>query len=128
MDPQRDHPLRGSWEWLAFAARLPAKPLTVNAPAAPQRLYSGRCLLTGMCLYNSAAVGAAVVFYDGTDTNGLAAGQIHFAATSGNFGPLATGPILLESGLVLSPGAGTVVGAVYVIPLDVHFGTTPPGE
>lgn len=119
--------LKGSWEWLAFAAQLPARPLIVPSTAAAYLVMGGRAILTGADLANTATVGGAVVIDDGTSSNGSNVAQIGFAAgVTVNYRAPGQG-VLLEQGCFLIPQGITVQGVMFLIPLW-HYPGGPPGE
>lgn len=119
--------LAGSWEWLEFAARLPAKYVPLAQTGADKLIMSGRCLLLGADLFNMATNGGTVTIYDGTSANGSVAAQIGFPAdTTVNYRSPGQG-VLLEQGCWLSPSSVTVQGCVFVVPLW-HGPRTPPGD
>jgi hypothetical protein len=118
---------KSSWDWLRFAAALPAKPEPVNNLSAGKLIYKGRCIAIGCALNNSSTNGGILTVYDGEDANGTNAGAYGFAASNSlkqTFGLLG---VLHEIGVFLSPSAGSLTGALWVIPLW-QYNVTPPGE
>lgn len=118
---------KGSWEWLSFAASLPAKPIPITALSAATKGYTGRCIAVGLALDNTATVGGKLTVYDGQDTGGTTIGIYGFAAsnqvkqTFGIFG------VLCEIGVYLSTVGGLLAGSLWVVPLW-EYNITPPGE
>lgn len=119
--------LKESWEWLSFAASLPAKPFQFSALTAGRLLNSGRYILVGVSLNNISTNAGVLTLYDGQDTNGEISGVVPFAASAGAAQTFGTRGVLMEIGIYLNPSAGSVTGTVYAVPL-AHYNNTPPGE
>lgn len=123
----REHALEGSWDWLEWAAGLPSKPVPVPLGSAAITVFSGRCILTGLTVTNSAASGGTLIVHDGLDTNGNPAVRLGIGANStGGYNAPVRG-ILMELGVTVNPNTLTLQGSVYVVPLW-HYGETAPGE
>lgn len=121
------HTLKGSWEWLAFAAALPSQPFQFVAVTAGQLLLSGRYLVTGITINNSATVAGTVTLYDGQDTTGTIALTQHFSASGTQTTPTVPNGVMCEIGVFMNVTAGNISGAVWAVPLSLIAGT-PPGE
>lgn len=115
------------WEWMSFAATLPAKPFQFLNLAANKYLLSFRCIVVGLSLNNSATAGGLLTLYDGQDANGEIIAQQGYAASSTVNQLLGTTGVLAENGVFLGVSGGTLTGAVWAIPLW-HYNVTPPGE
>lgn len=124
---QRITGLKGSWEWLNFAAQLPANPVQFSGVAGGRLVYSGRCILTGGAFSNSATTAGSVSILDGQDGNG---GAVAFQAVAASAGVPLVLPgqgILLEVGAYMVASAAVLAGALYLIPLW-HDEYTAPGD
>lgn len=118
--------LKGSWDWLEFAAQLPANPQAVTTQSANGLIYSGRCVLTGAFLNNTATTAGSVQLLDGQDAKGLlVAGAQLPAATITPITAPAQG-ILCENGVFMVLATAIVSGSVLIIPLW-HDEYTAPG-
>lgn len=125
---QGDDPgLKGSWEWLQWAARLPAKPIPFATSAANLQLFTGRCIFWGVQVINTSTTAGIMTAYDGRDTTGPELGSSSIAA-SGRAGLTAPAVgVLCESGVYLALSSSTVTGSLLCTPLW-HYPFTPPGE
>lgn len=119
--------LAGSWEWLEFAARLPARPVPIASGSAVLTVYSGRCIFTGLSLTNSGGSGGTALVYDGLDVSGTPAARMGIGANSTSQFAAPGQGILMEIGVTLNPATLTLQGTAYVVPLW-HGPRTPPGE
>lgn len=118
--------LESSWEWLRFAASLPAIPVPLPNLTQNTLLYSGRCILTGLNVDNTGGGSGAFNLRNGVDNTGEYIGIYRLASTAGvqqNFGTLG---VMLDIGLFAEIATVTMRGAVFVIPLW-HYGITAPG-
>jgi hypothetical protein len=118
--------LKGDWEWLRFAASLPAIPVTLPSLSANTLLYPGRCILTGLNVENQGAGSGVFNLRNGMDNTGEYIAILPLGATasaSQQFGSLG---VLLDIGLFAEIVSVTMRGAVFVIPLW-HYGFTAPG-
>jgi hypothetical protein len=118
---------KGSWDWLRFAAGLPASPYPFTAQTSNLLLLSGRWIVKGVSWANPTAGGGLMNMLDGQDatgtmfyTQGYATGQSFTQALGGD-------GLLMEQGVFLVPGGGTLTGAVWAIPLWA-YDITPPGN
>lgn len=119
--------LKGSWEWLEFAAQLPANPQMITGQAGNKLIYSGRCILTGACVNNTATTAGTVQLLDGQDaTGGLVAGG-NVAASGITNVPVNGQGILCEVGVFLVVATATLTGSILIIPLW-HDEYTAPGD
>lgn len=119
--------LAGSWEWLHFAARLPAQPVPFTNVAAGQVLYPGRCIFLGATFNNAGTAAGRLDILDGLDGNGGIAWRFPAAASALGGGAVPSNGILMEVGVFLNPSGVTLTGAGLVIPLW-HDRRTPPGD
>jgi len=118
---------KGSWEWLRFAAGLPAKAIPINSVSASGQLVSGRYIVTGISLNNSATTGGLVTLHDGGDASGVVILEAGFSASSTAQVAVPSRGVLTEIGIYLSLAGGLVSGCVYAIPLWA-YNLTPPGQ
>lgn len=121
------HTLKGSWEWLEFAASLPSQPNQFIAVTAGQLLLSGRYLVTGITINNTSTNAGTVTLYDGQDTTGTIVLAQHFSASGTQTTPTVPNGVLCEIGVFMNVTAGSISGAVWAVPLSEIAGT-PPGE
>lgn len=119
--------LKGSWEWLKFAAQLPANPILFNNVTGHLTVFSGRCIVTGMSAFNSSVSGSNVDLYDGTDGSGIPFDVLPFGSSAPFSRTYGGQGILLESGLHMYTGAATLAGSAWLIPLW-HDDYTEPGD
>ena len=66
---RKDRGLKGSWEWLEYAAQLPAKAVNFTT-SADTLIYGGRCIYMGFTMANNAVGGGNFNLYNGRDANG----------------------------------------------------------
>lgn len=118
---------KGRWDWLNFAAGLPAKPFQLKAVTASQTMTSGRYIFVGGVFNNTATTAATVTVYDGQDATGEIIGQVTVPASSSLSLNTANDGVLAEIGLFVAVSGGTVTGSVWAVPLW-HYNITPPGE
>lgn len=124
---QHGRGLKGSLEWLAFVANLPARIEPINVPLGGGLVVPGRGILTGVNLINSATAASTVTLIDGQDSKGLNIAQ-YTVAGSGNLSPnFPVKGVLVEIGVFLSYSGGLISGSVYVVPLW-RYPFTAPGE
>lgn len=119
--------LKGSWEWLQFAAQLPAKPIPLLASSGTVVAYSGRCIYLGINLINSATTAGRAVVYDGLDTTGPVLDLGAVAASGILSANTAAAGVFCEMGVTVALTSIVVTGSVLVVPLW-HYFHTPPGE
>ena len=127
MNRERIAGLKGSWEWLEFAAQLPAKPVPLVSLAASGALYSGRCILAGASVTNTATTAGQLNLLDGTDSKGQIVSVLPLAAGAAAYPVFGPAGVLMELGVFATVTTATITGSVYVIPLW-HEWLTPPGE
>ena len=118
--------LKGSWEWLEFAAQLPAKPMPLVSATANTLVYSGRCILAGASVFNNGTAAGGINLLDGLDGKGAIVTLIPLAANSGQTLELAPQGVLMEIGVFATISTATITGSIYIIPLW-HERLTPPG-
>lgn len=119
--------LAGSWEWLRYAAQLPAKSVPFAGAAADMLLYSGRCLLTGGVVNNGNAGGQTFALRDGQDASGVLLYQVFLNTGSNAYPALPPNGVLCEIGVWAHVSGGPMSGSVFVVPLW-HGPRTPPGD
>lgn len=123
---ERTRSLKASWEWVEFAAGLPARHATVPGPTAWGQVVAGANILMGATISNASGAAVTVTIWDGADATGDPLAVLVVAA---NGGLPWTGPssgILAEVGIfIASPGAN-VTGVIHYVPLE-HNWNTPPG-
>ena len=125
--PRRIKGLEGSWEWLEFAASLPARPIIFGPVSADTQLFTGRCLYKGFTMANNAAGGGNFNLYDGRDANGPPL-NLDFPSNGSTINRFTFGAgVLCESGIFLHVSTGPMVGSLFIVPLW-HGEFTPPGE
>lgn len=124
---ERVHGLKGSWDWLGYAASLPGKPVPLLSSSGTFTPFPGRCIYLGVNLINSGTAAGRVIAYDGLDATGPVI-DVAAIPASGivSAGTTASG-VLCENGVTLAVTGATVIGSVIVIPLW-HYPWTPPGE
>lgn len=123
----RRESLEGDWDWLAFAADLPSRPIPFTALTTGQVALSGRCLVTGISGVNAATTAGRISIFDGTDSTGVQVWQASGAASSLFTSNVPGKGILCEIGCFLLASTMTATGSVLLIPLW-HYDFTPPGE
>lgn len=116
-----------SWEWLQFAASLPAMPIPLPSLAASQILYSGRCLLTGYSLQNNGTAAGGVNLLNGQDTTGLIAVILPLTAQQAVSNTAGTMGVLMDMGVYAQITTAVIRGSVYIVPLE-HLPFTMPGH
>lgn len=114
-----------SWADLAGMASLPAKAFQFLALAASELLLSGRYIVTGLSVNNSATVGGLLTVHDGQDANGVIVAEQGFAASSTNSQIVGTNGVLCESGVFLELAGGLVSGCIWAVPLWTYNITAP---
>lgn len=119
--------LKGSWDWLQFAAQLPAKPVPLLASSGTVVAYSGRCIYLGINLINTATTAGRVVAYDGLDTTGPVIDVAAVAATAVLATPRPASGVFCELGITVALTSIVVSGSVLIVPLW-HYPDSPPGE
>lgn len=124
---RRGRDQKSSWEWLQFAASLPADPIPLNGALTGQLVETGRQILMGGSLVNSASVARTWNVYDGYDNTGVQVAQITVPA-AGN-APLAmpAAGVLFETAVFARFSGGLVTGSLWVVHLW-KYPFTPPGE
>lgn len=119
--------LARSWDWLYFAAQLPANPIPVPSTSASKLVYSGRCILTGGVFTNSGGGAGSVQLLDGQDNTGTLVGAAAVAAGATSPITIAGQGVLCELGVYLVVTTATIIGSAWIIPLW-HDQKTPPGD
>lgn len=119
--------LKGSWEWLALANQLPSLAVPFTNPPAGSIIYSGRCIVRGASIQNTDTAGHQFTLHNGMDASGVIVGDFGPPASSRNVYLLAAEGVLCDIGVFLVASAATMVGSVYLVPLE-HYPFGPPGE
>lgn len=124
---RRPHDLKGSWEWLAFAATLPADPVALTGAPTGQLVGTGRHILMGGTLVNTATTASTWNVYDGMDNTGTQIAQVTVPA--GGNAPLAmpASGVLCETAVFARYSGGLVTGSLWIVHLW-KYPFTPPGE
>lgn len=124
---ERTRNLKASWEWVEFAAGLPARHAAVPGPTAWGQVVPGANLFMGATIANASGAAVTVTIRDGADVSGDPMAVLVVPANSGlpYVGP--SSGILAEVGIfIASPGAN-VSGVIHYVPLE-HNQNTPPGD
>lgn len=116
---------KGDWRWLSFAASLPASPFQFKAVSASQQLLTGRYIVTGASVFNTATTAGTLALYDGMDANGQLIIVESAAASASQDLPIGSNGVLTEIGVYLSLTTATFTGVVWAIPLS-RYNITPP--
>lgn len=118
--------LRGSWEWMSYAASLPSKIVPLNNLTTSTGLFSGPCIFTGYNIDNTAGGSGACNFRDGTDNTGPYVAINRLPGTAGATFTFGNKGVFCENGVYAEIVTVTMRGAIFVIPLW-HYDFTPPG-
>lgn len=124
---RRGRDLKASWDWLKFAANLPADPIPLNGSLTGQIVESGRQILMGGTLINSGTVASTWNIYDGMDGTGTQIAQITVPAAGNIPLQMPAAGVLCEIGLFAKFSGGLVTGSLWVVHLW-KYPFTPPGE
>lgn len=119
--------LEGSWEWLEFAAGLPAKVIAWPNGSAGGLVASGRLLVTGGWVNNGATTAGLAQLFDGISSTALEIARVPAAASSPTLFSFPNKGLLCEIGLFVATNSTVIGGAMYIIPLW-HGEFTAPGE
>lgn len=114
------------WEWLSFAASLPAKPFQFVNLSSGKALFNFRAIVVGVSLNNSATTGGLLTVYDGQDTTGEIIAQQGYGASSTQSQTFGNVGVLAENAVFLGIGGGVLTGTLWAIPLW-RYNITPPG-
>jgi hypothetical protein len=124
---RRNRGLKSSWEWLEYAAGLPARHVAMPGPTNWGQVVGGANLLMGATIANASGAAVTVTIRDGADVSGDPMAVLVVPANSGLPWAGPASGIMAEIGIfIASPGA-SVTGVVHYIPLE-HEQRTPPGE
>lgn len=124
---RRDRTFEGSWDWLAFAAGLPAKAILIPNISADTQLFTGRCIYMGFTIANNAVGGGNFNLYDGRDATGYPL-NLDFPSNGSTINRYLSGPgVLVENGIFCHVSTGPMLGSLFIIPLW-HSRNTAPGE
>lgn len=119
--------LKGSWDWLAGASQLPAKPMAYAVGVGAGLVMSGRAILRGGFTGNGNAVAGHLSVYDGLDANGVEVWRVAVPASGVANLNIPDGGILLEIGCWVVSVGSSCSGSLILVPLW-HYPFTPPGE
>lgn len=119
--------LKGSFEWLALAATLPADPVPLPSGGGSGLVESGRHIFAGMAVVNTATTAGTVSILDGQDSHGQPIASFPIPASGGLNPSLPTGGILLEVGCYIVVTGAILSGGIHLIHLW-RYPYTPPGE
>lgn len=119
--------LKGEWEWLFTANSLPAIAIPFTNPPAGSIIYSGRCIVRGATIHNTDTAGHQFTLLNGMDSTGVVVGDFGPPASSRNVYSISDSGILCDIGVFLVASAATMIGSVFLVPLE-HYGFSPPGE
>jgi hypothetical protein len=117
----------GNWEWLRFAASLPAKPVQFIAQSTNRELFSGRCIVREITGLNNGVAGGTLTLNDGGDASGTLVLTQGYAASASFSHSIAAFGALCEIGLFLVTGGQSLTGNVLLVPLW-EYNITPPGD
>lgn len=118
---------RDSWEWLAFAASLPSRPVPFSSVSGNTQLFTGRCILTGVTFNNLATTSGVVQLLDGQDATGAPAWQVHAGGSNQAQSILPNNGVLMDIGVFMAVSTVTITGSILVIPL-LAYDKTPPAH
>lgn len=120
--------LKRSYEWLGYAAGLPAKPVPFTSQSGNQVLAAGRHILMGVSFRNLSTFGGAITLNDGLDANSIPLVTVGFGGSATVLQPIAANGIMCEIGVFLNSLSGCVLtGSAWIVPLW-NYPSTPPGE
>jgi hypothetical protein len=126
MDPARRDWELGSREWLHWAAGLPGRPLYLSGQAGSQQLMTGRLIIKGLMLSNSATAAGLFDLIDGSGNNGNIFASVTVPASGSVTPTFGAAGLLLEQGLYFTAVTGAFTGGIYVVPLwDYPFTPVP---
>lgn len=127
MDMRERQALRDSWEWLAFAASLPSIAVPFTSLAGNDKVYSGRCILTGVTCNNSATTSGVIQLLNGDDNTGAPLWQVHVGGSNQAQSILPNNGVLADIGIFMTVSTLVITGSVLLIPLQ-HYDKTSPGH
>lgn len=110
-----------------LAGNLPADPVPLPAAGAGGLVESGRNVITGGSLVNTATTAATVTLYDGQDAKGGQIAQFNVPASSALPFTFPNRGVLLEMGLFVVVTGGVITGSAYLIHLW-RYPFTPAGD
>ena len=124
---QHNRGLEGDWEWLQWAASLPAKAILIPNITVDTQLFTGRCIYKGFTIANNAVGGGNFNLYDGRDATGYPL-NLDFPGNGTTITrSLTGGGVLVENGVFCHVSTGPMLGSLFVVPLW-HYPHTVPGE
>lgn len=124
-DPPADY--RPDYRLVLGAGNLPADPVPLPAAGAGGQVETGRSVITGVNLINTATTAATVTLYDGQDAKGGQIAQYNIPASTASPFVFPNRGVLLEMGLFVVVTGGVVVGTAYLIHLW-RYPFTPIGD
>jgi hypothetical protein len=107
----------GSPEWVRWAAGLPGRPLFLTNLSAGASLATGRMIIKGYSLRNTATTAGQCDLIDGSNNNGNVFNTADIAGSSSATGTFGAAGLLLEQGIYVNPVVSTFTGAVWIVPL-----------
>lgn len=127
LEQPRGRDLKASYEWLNFAASLPATHVGYKGQSANFQGFKGRCILTALFVNNGNAAGQTIVLHDGEDASGPIVHQAFITNGANQNQPFSPRGILCETGVYIELFAGPWNVTLFVVPLW-HYDRTPPGD
>lgn len=124
---RRGHDLKSSWDWLAFCATLPADPVPLSGALTGQLVATGRHILMGGTLVNTASTASTWNVYDGMDNTGAQIAQISVPAAGNAPLQMPASGVLCETAIFARYSGGLVTGSLWIVHLW-KYPFTPPGE
>ena len=116
-----------SLEWLAFMAQLPAEPHSFAGVSVAQQLLTGRWIVFGAVVYNTATTAGSIAIYDGMDATGQLITVASTPASVSTDLQISGNGVVTTMGVFLHPTTGTFTGTVWALPLW-RYKRTPPAE
>lgn len=103
--------------WLQWAASLPSRPLYLTGQATGLALMTGRLLIKGFSLRNTATTAGQCDLIDGSSNNGNVFATNDIAGSGSLMSTFGSAGLVLEQGLFVNPVSGAYTGAIWVVPL-----------
>lgn len=119
--------LKRSFDWLEFAAGLPAHHVPYKAASASFQGFKGSCILQAVWVNNGNAAGQTFILTDGEDATGPIIHQAFIGNGQNQNQPFSPRGILCETGVFVQLFGGPWNMTLFVVPLW-HYTSTPPGE
>lgn len=112
-------------EWLRFWGTVPAEAVPVANASAAITAWSGRGVLLGGVVVNTAGTGHVSIL-DGQDAGGALVARLDWAAAGALQFNIPSRGVLLTIGAYWSPSANTFTGTLYIARIN-RYPKTPPG-